>query len=821
MHKLPYFIFSALVLIGVSSPVFSLPAFPGAEGFGSETPGGRGGTVIEVTNLNDSGAGSLRAALTASSPRIVVFRVAGTINLLSRITVTQPYLTVAGQTAPGDGITIKNDVSNGKGPIRISTHDVVLRYLRVRSGPSPNDGGTLDAFNMYPAPNVYNIVADHCSFSWSTDEVFQTGGAHDFTVQWSIIAEGLNYASHPEGAHSKGMHFEGANSDNISIHHNLLAHNYDRNPYINTTGIFDLVNNVFFNATRWTEIKDTDGEPNANIIGNYYKLGPSSGSGGYEVFYYNSMGRQPRVYVQGNIGFHRPSNDLNENLIVQEDSRWMIVGSRFPAPPVATVSAFEAFNSVLDNGGAILPVRDAHDTRVMNDVRNGTGQLIDDPSQVGGWLVMNAETPPADTDHDGMPDDWEGTYGFNFRDATDGSQDADGDGYTNIEEYLYATDPGSPSSDTTPPVRSNGSPSGTLPAGTTQTNLGLTTNESATCRYSTASGSYDSMTPFDTSGGTSHSTPISGLVNGNTYTFFVRCRDGTGNVNLDDFTISFTIAMPFNQPPTVTAGTDQTITLPDNAILNGTVTDDGLPAGSIVTITWSQVSGPGTVSFADPHTANTTASFSADGTYVLRLTADDSALTAFDEVTVTVKPPAGTSSIDVRVSRGSDDAEQLVSSGAVRLTSSDLELTVDGTNQTVGLRFNSIAIPKGAIIQKAYIQFTVDETPSAAVELQIWGQAADNSPTFTTAKNNISSRLKTAASVAWSPAAWPAVGDAGIDQRTPDLKAVIQEIVNRGAWANGNSLTVIITGNGTGKRVARAYDFGVPTAAALLHVEYN
>lgn len=285
-------------------------------------------------------------------------------------------------------------------------------------------------------------MVDHCSFSWATDEVLQTGGAHDFTIQWSIVAEGLGNATHPEGFHSKGMHFRDENSVNISAHHNLPAHNYDRNPNVNSTDVVDLVNNLFYNATRWTEIKDSFGEPHVNIVNNYYKLGPSSGSSGYEVFYYNSTGRQPRVFVQGNIGFHRPTNDLSEDLIVSDDSRWMIVNIPFSAPPVTTVSAPEAFNLVLDNTGATLPVRDAHDARVVNDVRNGTGRIIDDPSEVGSWLLIAPAMPPDDMDHDGMPDAWENAHGFNKADPADGPQDADTDGYTNVEEYLNGTDPG-------------------------------------------------------------------------------------------------------------------------------------------------------------------------------------------------------------------------------------------------------------------------------------------------------------------------------------------------------------------------------------------
>jgi hypothetical protein len=440
MRNLKYLEFLCAALFSFSGPVFSLPAFPGAEGFGSTTPGGRGGRVIEVTNLNDSGTGSLRAALTASEPRIVVFRLSGTIMVKSKISVTSPYLTVAGQTAPGGGITIKNDPSYGGMPLNIDTHDVIFRYLRVRPGaPASNsiDGGNVDAMDL----SSYNIVVDHCSFSWATDENFTFGGARDSTFQWNIVAEGLGNATHPEGFHSKGLHLREGNSPNISVHHNVLAHNYDRNPNINTSGIVDLVNNVIYNATRWTEVKDKFGEPHVNVVNNYYKLGPDSESKGYEVFYYDNTGRNPQVYVSGNIGVHRPTDSLPQAYIVREDSRWMIVGSRFPAPPVTTLSAVSAFDSVLAKAGATLPARDAHDTRVTNDVRNGTGHVIDSPLEIGGWVMMALGTAPADSDHDGMPDAWETTHGFSITDATDGSKDKDGDGYTNVEEYLNGIDP--------------------------------------------------------------------------------------------------------------------------------------------------------------------------------------------------------------------------------------------------------------------------------------------------------------------------------------------------------------------------------------------
>jgi Pectate lyase len=183
---------------GVSGGATTIPAFPGAEGFGANTVGGRGGKVIEVSNLNDSGAGSLRAALTASGPRIVVFRTGGSITLLSQIKIIEPYLTVAGQSAQGGGITVRNDPSNIQTPLRILTHDVVIRYIRTRPGPSAALSGDLDAFDI---DSGYNIVVDHCSFSWATDEVLTFGWSgslprpHDVTIQWSIVSEALNHST--------------------------------------------------------------------------------------------------------------------------------------------------------------------------------------------------------------------------------------------------------------------------------------------------------------------------------------------------------------------------------------------------------------------------------------------------------------------------------------------------------------------------------------------------------------------------------------------------------------------------------------------------
>jgi hypothetical protein len=276
-----------------------------------------------------------------------------------------------------------------------------------------------------------------------------------------------------------------------------------------------------------------------------------------------------------------------------------------------------------------------------------------------------------------------------------------------------------------------------------------------------------------------------------------------------------------NQPPTVSAGADAAVTLPGSVGLDGTVSDDGLPVppGAVSTV-WSRTSGPGTVTFADAAAVDTTASFSAAGSYVLRLTADDGQYAVFDEVTVTVQaaPGGGTvQTVERRVVAGSDDAEQRLS-GATDLASTDLELTTDGTTQqVVGLRFANLAIPKGATITSAYVQFTTDEVSTGAVSLTIRAEASDSAPTYQATSGNLTSRTLGSASVPWTPADWSTVGAAGAAQRTPDLSAMVGEVVGRAGWASGNAVALQISVSG--RRKAEAFEGGA-SVAPLLHVEY-
>lgn len=411
----------------------SLPAFPGAEGFGADTVGGRGGRVIEVTNLNDSGPGSLRDAIGQHGPRIIVFRVGGTIELQSRIDIEHPYITIAGQTAPGGGITLKNHPSMIHSPLRILTHDVVIRYIRSRPGPSEEESDVLDALTI---ADGYNIVIDHSSFSWGSDEVFNIWyDVHDVTIQWSVIAEGLHESTHPEGPHSNGMLIGSEGSGEISIHHNLFAHNRRRNPKVNMRGMADVVNNVIYNARYAMMIQDTYASPAVNYVGNIVIHGVNSFYD-FDVRYFNEGNNPPTIYVRGNLGPKRPTDDLADHWVVRLEDREYLVDERIEAPQVTTYHACTAYHQVLADAGVTVPMRDAVDKRLVDEVINRTGQLLNDPSEVGGWPELEMGEAPADSDHDGMPDAWEEANGLDPEKPEDGAWDADGDGYTNVEEYL-------------------------------------------------------------------------------------------------------------------------------------------------------------------------------------------------------------------------------------------------------------------------------------------------------------------------------------------------------------------------------------------------
>ena len=427
----------------INAPVISvaheIPAFPGAEGFGSTTRGGRGGRVIEVTNLNDGGPRSFREACEATAPRIVVFRTGGVIKINSDIRITHPFITIAGQAAPGGGIAIRGAT------LRIDTHDVIIRGLRIRVGddpdgpdPSERDGVTI----ANPSNPPYNIIFDHCSVSWAIDENVSTWQkCNNITFQWCIVSEGLNNSIHPKGKHSMGLLLGRDAAENISVHHNLFAHHRGRQPLVQSGTKTEFINNLVYN---WeATATDLTGAAQINIIGNFYKSGldtpAEDGAKGKGVFSQDDEGLS--VYVSGNIGPGRPTNSGDDWLITDGDEQYrsltpVVAGSRITTYPVE-----QLLDLILENAGAVTPTRDEVDLRVVKSVRDGNGRVIDSQDEVGGWPKMAHGVPPVDSDHDGMPDEWEASLDLNPNDARDGGMDRNGDGYTNIEEYLNSLIP--------------------------------------------------------------------------------------------------------------------------------------------------------------------------------------------------------------------------------------------------------------------------------------------------------------------------------------------------------------------------------------------
>jgi len=438
----------------------TIPAFPGAEGAGAFTPGGRGGKVFAVTHLADRGPGSLREAVEAEGLRIVIFRVSGIITLEKLLTISNPYITIAGQTAPGDGICIRGHTTE------INTHDVILRYLRFRRG---NLKDRNDALGGYP---VGNVIVDHCSISWGLDENLslyrymkkmpdgsdKKMPVENLTIQWCISSEALDLNNHAFGATWGGK--------NCSFHHNLFACNTGRNPSIGWGDHFDFRNNVLFNWRHRT-VDGGDASSMVNIVANYYKPGPAVNEGAvrYRICkpqhldMYSESQREGKWYVADNVvagyprvtagnwdgGVQFDKEDAKTETEIKALIKKVRATTPIPAPPITQQSAEQAYELVLAQAGATLPKRDPVDTRIINMVRTGKPNykdgIVDIPSDVGGWPKYESARAPADSDHDGMPDTWEKTFGLKWNNPSDGSIDTDNDGYMNVEEWLNGTDP--------------------------------------------------------------------------------------------------------------------------------------------------------------------------------------------------------------------------------------------------------------------------------------------------------------------------------------------------------------------------------------------
>jgi pectate lyase len=422
-------------------------AFPGAEGFGQFTRGGRGGDVYHVKNLNDSGPGSLREGIrSATGPRTIVFDVSGTIELKKPLVVNKSFLTIAGQTAPGDGVCLKDWTFEIK-----KASQIIVRYLRVRLGDQHKPHGDPDAITTN---DVDHVIFDHITSSWGVDSNHDLRRGSNFTLQWSIYAEALNHSLHTKGEHAMLSSFRDL-TGNISLHHNLFCSSRDRHPTLASGSktrpgvIVDYRNNVVYNLSGATNL----GDAHINFINNYYRPGPNTRNGNHPLATKTGTEDQLKAFVSGNFFEGSPAFTQNNYLAITFD-RWsgggyarnslerIRVNQEFDLAGARpqTQSATEAFERVLQNAGASLH-RDAADERLVIGVRDRTNRLIDSQDQVGGWPQLKSVQPPVDTDGDGMPDDWERSHGLNPNGPKDGNADRDGDGFTNLEEYLNSLCP--------------------------------------------------------------------------------------------------------------------------------------------------------------------------------------------------------------------------------------------------------------------------------------------------------------------------------------------------------------------------------------------
>lgn len=412
-------------------------AFPGAEGFGKYTTGGRGGVVLAVTNLNDSGPGSLREAIETKGPRIIIFKTSGTIVLQSPLKINSGHVTIAGQTAPGDGICLRDY------PVNISANNVIVRFMRFRLGDEQAFEG--DAFN---GNRRKNVIIDHCSVSWGTDEVATFYDNENFTMQWCIIAEGLNASVHQKGNHGYGGIWGGMGA---SFHHNLLANNSSRNPRfcgsryhkMPDKEIVDFRNNVIYN---WKTNSAYGGEEgNHNMVNNYYKAG--SATRGNKDRIVNPSKPYGKFYVSGNFveGFSGVSAD-NWKGGVQCDAPETVKSSEpFPVVEVSTHTPQKAYELVLRFAGASL-TRDEVDERIVQEVKSGkstfkgakgkTPGIPDSQEDVGAWPELHSKPYPTDSDGDGMPDQWEKAHGLKAGDPSDANGQNLHSHYDNIEVYI-------------------------------------------------------------------------------------------------------------------------------------------------------------------------------------------------------------------------------------------------------------------------------------------------------------------------------------------------------------------------------------------------
>jgi hypothetical protein len=434
-------------------------AFPGAEGFGKYTTGGREGKVYIVSNLNDKGEGSFREAAEAKGKRIIIFAVSGTIHLETKLTI-KGDVTIAGQTAPGDGICLADN------SVGLGGDNIIVRYLRFRMGDKYQRGGMVDGNggdDAFGGVRRKHIIIDHCSMSWSTDEVFSIYAGDSTTLQWNLIAEPLNYSYHFEAGDKDYEHhgFGGIwGGRHLTAHHNLFAHCTNRNPRFD--GLrnspeenVDFRNNVIYN---WGGNSIYAGEGgNYNLVNNYYKYGPSTNKNVYYRIVSPGKWEKPAIpygkfYVNGNYVDGAKDVTKNNWLGIEmgnkgtlDDKKEAIIDKPHSFEPIPDQTAVDAYEVVMKFVGASYK-RDTLDERIIDNVKNRTGRFIDVQGgfphgtdyelTVNAWPVLRSLSAPVDKDKDGMPDEWEKKNGLNPNDASDAARFTLSKSYTNLEVYI-------------------------------------------------------------------------------------------------------------------------------------------------------------------------------------------------------------------------------------------------------------------------------------------------------------------------------------------------------------------------------------------------
>ena len=440
--------------------------FPGAEGFGTKSVGGRGGELCFVTNTNDTGDGSFRSCAERSGRRIVVFKTGGTIIAESQIDIDDPYISIYGQTAPGDGILIRGSLNSSKAVIRIRTHDVLMQHMRIRAGSSHQITCCRDSIAIGEPGQVYNVVLDHNSITWGLDEILDIWyDTHDITLSYNIIAESLHdNGSNDEGPAGRGLLIGSSGAHSISLHHNYIAHSYQRNPMVRTTGIVDITSNlIYHHVSRGAKHDDLYGGQKVNWVKNKYipLLGNANGYDDdtkvdWGDILMSKSNSQTAAYFEGNLGHHRTSNTQPEWAIAHTDwgtpydpSLGYHSDTRFPAPEITETDAEDLETVIPATVGATLPSRSPVDSRILDQLAQRQGRLLncveqaDRPNETrcannaGGWPDLSAGTPPIDEDEDGMPDDWELRNGMDPN-IFDSHLDLNDDQYTNLEAWIFS-----------------------------------------------------------------------------------------------------------------------------------------------------------------------------------------------------------------------------------------------------------------------------------------------------------------------------------------------------------------------------------------------